>query len=122
MPPTRFTIRPAHFSSVFFKKRADSGVAVHRFQHFKAGAVESDQGKVIVERREPPLIFLVLVSHEVGNMPRQKSKGVSGEMLRRVDRDSRFHCRQAILERRSLPEPVVWAQGVRVCLVYWLNG
>jgi hypothetical protein len=80
-------------------------MAVHRFEHLQTGAIESDERKVVVERREPPLVVTVLIGDEIRDMPSEEVEDVSREISWCVDDDSRLHDEAVTrFERRSLHE------------------
>ena len=91
MPLARLPIRSTDARAVFFQKGADSRMAVHGLEHFQAGSIDSHERKIVVERGEPPFIFVVLVGDEIGDMPSQKRERFSGETARFVKDDGWFH-------------------------------
>src|SRR5690242_11998740 len=94
VPLSRLAVRSADFCSVLFQQSANGGMTIHRLEHLQAGAVQSHNRKVVVERSKPPFIRMMLVGDQIGNMPGQEIEGVSRKKTRLVNSNSRFHCDQ----------------------------
>ncbi len=105
MPLSRLSVRSADLRSVFFHQCADRDVAVHRLEHFQAGAVEPHERQVVIERGEPPLVFVVLVGDQVGNVPGQEPEGFSREVARLVNGDGWLHAFQFLIRARQPTRP-----------------
>src|SRR4029079_13563771 len=65
MPMSRLSVRSADFCSIPFDQRADSRVAVHCLEHLQAGAVQANDGKVVIERRKPPFVGMMLIGDQI---------------------------------------------------------
>jgi len=66
-------------------------MAVHGLEHFKAGLIESNERKIIVEGGKPPLVFVMLVGDEVWDVPGKECERLSGEAAWFVKYDGWFH-------------------------------
>lgn len=91
MPPAWLSVRSTHARAIFFEQGADSRVTVHCFQHFKTDAIDSHDREVVVERGEPPFVFVMLVGDEIGDMPGEEREGLSCEAARLVNSDGWLH-------------------------------
>ena len=78
-------------------------MAIHSLEHLQAGSVQSHNRKVVIERGKPPFVGMMLVGDQIRNMPGQEIEGVSCEVTRFVNSNSRLHG-SILCERRSLHE------------------
>lgn len=78
-------------------------MAIHSLEHLQAGSVQSHNRKVVIERGKPPFVGMMLVGDQIRNMPGQEIEGVSCEVTRFVNSNSRLHG-SILRERRSLHE------------------
>ena len=78
-------------------------MAVHSLEHLQAGSVQSHNRKVVIERGKPPFVGMMLVGDQIRNMPGQEIEGVSCEVTRFVNSNSRL-LGSILRERRSLHE------------------
>ncbi len=113
MPLSRLSVRPADLRPVLFHQSANGRVTVHRLEHLQARAIQPHDRQVVIEGREPPFVFTVLIGDEIGDVPGQETECLSGEVERLVGGDSWFHDRCCnLFERRSLHERPGFSQGL----------
>ena len=73
MPGPWLPVRPADCRAVLFNEHTDRRVAVHGLEHIQAGAVQSDERQVVIERRKPPFVEVRVIRDEVGHVPGQEA-------------------------------------------------
>lgn len=91
MPSPRLAVRATDFFSIFCHQRAHRNVTIHGLQHFKAGTIQSDEGKIVVQWGEPPFVRTVLIGDEIGDVPGKETEDFPGQATRFVKGNGRFH-------------------------------
>src|SRR5687768_9518828 len=95
-------------------------MAVHGLEHLETGTVQSHNRKIVVEGSKPPFIGMMLIRDQVRNVPGQEIEGISRQMARLMDSNSRLHRGGGRWYWRSLQERTALVQecsrrcGVRV--------
>src|SRR5262249_29291445 len=93
--------RPADFRSVPFNQRANGRVAVHRLEHIQAGPVQPHDREIVVEGGKPPLVRMMFIGDQVGDVPGKEIKGLSREMTRFMNSNSRLHVSRETLGAKA---------------------
>ncbi len=83
-------------------------MAVHGLEHVQARPVQPDEWEVVIKRGEPPFVGVMLIGHQIRNVPGEEVERLSGQAQRFSDGGSWLHSSGACDE---------FGQGTRVSCI-----